>query len=87
MSILEKIKSFFSNLFFKKEIKSLDIPEEKKESDYKSNDFLENIKVKDNSYTISLSNKILKNEMKIEDLSDSELDDMISYYKNKLATN
>lgn len=83
MSVLEKIKSFFSNLFGKNNTKSLDIPEKNNNS----SDFFESIKVKDNSYTISLSNKILNNEMKIEDLSDSELDDMISFYKNKLATN
>ena len=87
MSILEKIKNFFLNLFNKNEIKSLDIPEIKIETNTKKDDFLESIKVKDNSYTISLSNRILKNEMKIKDLSDSELDDMISFYKNKLAIN
>lgn len=87
MSIIEKIKNFFSNLFSKNEIKTLDVPENKIETNEKEDNFLDSIKVKDNSYTISLTNKILKNEMKIKDLTDSELDDMISYYKNKLATN
>ncbi|MGN1298933.1 MAG: hypothetical protein ACI4UE_03000 [Candidatus Scatovivens sp.] len=90
MNILEKIKNFFSNLFTKKEVKSLDIPISNQEiikSDARTNKFLESIKVKDNSYAILLSEKILKNEMKIEELSDTELNDLISFYKNKLAIN
>ena len=88
MSIFEKIKVFFVNLFKKDDVKS--ISESSSESVEKttsssSSDFLESIKVKDNSHILSLQKKLLSNELKIENLSDEELNDMIVLYKNKLG--
>ena len=93
MKIIEIIKDFFARLFNINRVKrlgeaqiiidELDNIEEVQEA--QSNEFLDSLKIPSNSYVINLEKKIISNEVKIEALSDKQLDDMIDYYKNKLG--
>lgn len=93
MKIIEIIKDFFARLFNINRVKrlgeaqiiidELDNIEEVQEA--QSNEFLDSLKIPSNSYVINLEKKIISNEVKIEALSDKQLDDMIDYYRNKLG--
>ena len=68
---------------------TIEIDAENYEPNYKTIDdvegsFAESLKVEDKSYILFLQQKLKNNEIRIEDLSDQELDDMIALYKSQL---
>lgn len=75
------IKDFFSKLE-KKSPKTDDKVTTTIEN--RRNEFLESLKCQINNSVISLAKRITSKEMKIEDLTDKELYELISYYRNKL---
>ncbi len=68
---------------------TIEIDAENYEPNYKTIDdvegsFAESLKVEDKSYILFLQQKLKNNEIRVEDLSDQELDDMIALYKSQL---
>lgn len=70
--------------------KGIEIDAENYEPNYKTiddveeTDFVKSIKAEDKTYIIYLQQKLKSNEIRVEDLSDQELDDMIELYKSQL---
>ena len=60
------------------------VPQYKTIDNVEGNEFAESLKVKDKSYIIFLQQKLKSNEIRVEDLSDEELDEMIALYKTQL---
>ena len=59
-------------------------PNYKTIDDVEETDFVKSIKAEDKSYIIFLQQKLKNNEIRVEDLTDQELDDMIKLYKSQL---
>lgn len=59
-------------------------PNYKTIDDVEETDFVKSIKAEDKSYIIFLQQKLKNNEIRVEDLTDSELDEMIKLYKSQL---
>ena len=48
-----------------------------------TNSFLESIKVEINTFIVVLAQRVKSKELKIKDLTDSQLNQMLDYYRNK----
>lgn len=99
-NFLDKIINFFKNIFGSKNKaptnqeelhteNKIEIDAENYVPQYKTIDnvedsFTEGLKVEDKSYIIFLQQKLKNNEIRVEELSDQELDDMIALYKMQL---
>ena len=99
-NFLDKIINFFKNIFGSKNKTPINQEEHHAENkieidaenyvpQYKTIDnvedsFTEGLKVEDKSYIIFLQQKLKNNEIRVEDLTDQELDDMIALYKSQL---
>ena len=82
-NIFTKIKNFIIRIFNKRKQKESEEIENLNNDVKKYNrEFINNIKVKDMSNIYELSRKLKSKKIKIADLSDKELDEMISFYEN-----
>lgn len=52
-----------------------------------TNSFLESIKVEINPFIVVLAQRVKSKELKIKDLTDSQLNQMLDYYRNRFNNN
>ena len=85
-SIFIKIKNWFKSIFNKKESRDIQeqyiIQNEKNDTPLKS-DFRSEIQVKEDT-TVNLMKKFESNNIDISELTDTELDNLIALYKEKI---
>lgn len=75
--------------FFSKNKKETPIPDAKvaeKRMKAMRENFLNSIRYEPQTAIIGLAKKLVKKETKVENLTDSQLDAMLAYYRNKLNT-
>ena len=80
-----KIKKWFFKIFKKQ--KSINNPTQKLLDNTDENDkenFIESIKIESKDKSLMLQKKLKEKQIKISDLTDEELDEMIELYKNQI---
>lgn len=85
-NIFKKIKNYFFKFINKNKVNKIEpiIMNEHSKNILPKDNFRENIKEQTKSDILYLQNKLKLNEAKISDLTDEQLDEMISLYKEQI---
>jgi len=89
-TLFTKIFNWFSNIFFnnryKKNISDSINTDNTSINEIQKNNFIESIKVESKDKIFSLQRKLKANQVKISELTDKELDEMIELYKSQIQS-
>lgn len=80
-NIFVRIKNWFKSFFSKKEEPIVKVIEEDNKLKQDQSNFIEELKVEDNTEILEIQNKLKLNIIKISDLTDAQLKKMIELYK------
>lgn len=83
-NILVRIKNWFKRFIFKKEKTTEKVIEGDKNIKLDKSNFIEELKVEDNTEILKIQNNLKLNKIKISDLTDTQLQKMIELYKMQI---